>query len=1033
MKKILILSCLLFMANILSAQEITVTGTVTGAEDGAPLPGVNVTVKGTTIGTITNLDGFYSLSNVPSEATLVFSFVGMETQEIAVGNQTEISVILEPDILGLEEVVVIGYGSAQAKDLTAPIVTVSADEITRIATTSAVSGVQGSVPGVQVINSGAPQGSPSVRIRGIASMHGSAPLYIVDGMHFTDIKWLNPNDIQDIAILKDASAAAIYGVRAAGGVILITTKSGKRAKGVTVQYNGYTGIETTINTLEMCNGKEYSTMMIESGLAGNLDASIAKFGAAPDKITWQGQEYSYPAMDVDYYDELMENGLIMNHSLSVRGGGENVDYRVSAGYYSAEGRLINDHKYERVNVSNKINYQPYQWLELGTNIIVSHDNNKNYASEWAAMYNAVPILPMWEENGDYGQRTEYGYLTGSGRANPIVGLDQADDYGNYSRGTRLMYSAHAEIDFFSNNMLKLRTQFTQDQNFGDSRNYAPAYQSGFDWSRTESTLSKNHSQNNNMQIDNTLTFQNNFGSHGVSLMAGLSTRKVDFRQLRGSATGVPWGDNGREEFLYLDNGVADSQIASDGGSSSRGVSYIGRFMYNYAHKYLLNATFRADGTDKYTETWGYFPSVGVGWVLSEEPFMKNQGFLDYAKIRASWGQLGNNNVPRESGSQSIAFKGTNTSRPYDMSYIYGGVISPGYVASRDYNTLKWEITSGLNVGLDLAFLNDRLSVEADWYRKVTKDAAILTNGIMGSAVTPSLIRNAGEILNTGFEFIVGYRGKVGDFGYNVSANLTTLHNEVLKLNDAYIQEGRFARRIRTAVGQPLYSFWGRKVIGIYQNQQEIDEHLYATPDASKPKPGYFKFEDLDGNGIIEEDDFQYLGANIPNILYGGNIDFDYKGFDFGFKFYGIAGNKIQNGDFNLRSVRSHHTDQNFDKALYENRWTAEGDNTEPISGLYYPSAEALTLGNSWNMYNLSSFLIESGSYFKIINITLGYTFKNVIPGSKTGSSIRIRLSADNPYTFFKYNGFDPNVGGKGIDNNTYPLASNFILGVTITY
>ncbi|NQU85661.1 MAG: SusC/RagA family TonB-linked outer membrane protein, partial [Mariniphaga sp.] len=764
-----------------------------------------------------------------------------------------------------------------------------------------------------------------------------------------------------------------------------------------------------------------------------LDPVIAKFGAASDKITWQGVDYSYPNKDVDYYDELIDNGTIMNHNLSMRGGSDNIDYRVSASYYSAEGRLINDHKYERINITNKINFQPYKWLKVGTNIIISNNKNRNSTSTWAAMYNAVPILPLWEDNGDYGQRTEYGYITGSATSNPMVTLDMADGYGNYSGGTRIMYSANAELDLLSNNKLKWRSQFTQELNFGESRGYSPQYESGEDWARLESSLNKSRSKYSNMQIDNTLTYKDDFGDHGVTAMAGISSRKVDSRSLSGRATGVPWGEFGKEEYLYFDNGDPDSQIASDGGSSSRGVSYIGRVMYNYAHKYLLNATFRADGTDKYSETWGYFPSVGIGWVLSEEDFMSDQSIFDYAKIRASWGQLGNNNVPRESGSQSIEFTSGNTSRPYDHSYLFDGVLVPGYEAAIDFNTLIWEVTTEINVGLDMAFLDDKLSVEADWYRKVTNDAAINTNGIMGPGVTPSLTRNAGEILNTGFEFVVDWRDRAGDFGYSISANLTTLHNEVLQISDQYILGGNFERRQRTAVGHALWSFYGKEVLGIYQNQSEIDEHLFDTPDDAKPVPGYFKYEDLNGDGMIDANDYQYLGANIPKITYGGNINLDYKNWDFGLKFYGIAGNKIQNGQFNLRSVRSHHTDQNFDKALYENRWTGEGTSTEMVNGLYYPSAAALTVGNSWNFNTLNSFLIESGSYFKINNITLGYTFENVFPGSINGSSIRIKLSADNPYTFFNYNGFDPNVAGDGRDINTYPLSSNFILGVNIIY
>ena len=746
------------------AQTQTVKGKVTDATNDESMPGVSIVVKGTTVGAVTDNNGNFSVQ-AASDAKLVFSFIGMKPQEVEILGKTNFTIQLEPDVIGLEEVVAIGYGTSKVKDLTAPIATVKAEEITKIASTSAVSALQGSVAGVQVMDAGAPQGTPQVRIRGIGSMQGSAPLYVVDGMFFGNITWLNPNDIQDISVLKDASAAAIYGVRAAGGVILVTTKSGTRSEGITIQYDGYTGIETTSNILEMSNGKEYSTMMIEAGLSDALTPVIDAFGAAPDKISWQGTDYSYPAKDVDYYDELVENGIIMNHNLSARGGSKNADYRVSASYYSAEGRLINDHKYERVNVTSKINFQPYKFLKFGTNFTVVHSNNKNNASTWAAMYNAVPVLPMWEDNGDYGQRSIYGYLTGSATSNPIVALDQADGYGNYNKSSRILYSAHTEIDFLSNDRLKWRTQFTQELNNSNGRSYAPQYQSGEDWARLESNLNKKFSEYNNIQIDNTLTYQNDFGNHGVSLMAGISTRKVDSKSLSGSAKGVPWGDDGKEEYLYFDNGNADSQIASDGGYAERGVSYMSRLMYNYEHKYLLNATFRADGTDKYSETWGYFPSVGIGWVLSEESFMNDQSIFDYAKIRASWGQLGNNNVPRESGSQSISFTGGNANRPYAYSYIFDGVVQQGYLASIDYNTLKWEVTTELNIGLDMSFINDKLSIEADWYRKITTDAAILSNGIMGGGVTPSLIRNAGEILNSGFEFVIDWQDKVGELGY----------------------------------------------------------------------------------------------------------------------------------------------------------------------------------------------------------------------------------------------------------------------------
>ncbi|NQU87558.1 MAG: TonB-dependent receptor plug domain-containing protein, partial [Mariniphaga sp.] len=334
MKKLLTVFLSVMLLTFISwAQTQTINGTVTDAANNDPLPGVTVVVKGTMQGVVTGVDGNFTIE-ADSDAILVFGFVGMKSQEIEISGRTNFTIEMEPDIIGLEEVVAIGYGTAKVKDLTAPITTVKAAELTKIASTSAVSALQGLVPGVQVMDAGAPQGTPSVRIRGIGSMRGSAPLFIVDGMHFGNIAWLNPNDIQEISVLKDASAAAIYGVRAAGGVILVTTKSGSRSEGFTIEYDGYTGIESTSNILQMSNGREYSTMMIESGLSSVLDPVIAKFGAASDKISWQGTDYSYPNKDVDYYDELMDKGTIMNHNLSLRGGSDNIDYRVSASYYS---------------------------------------------------------------------------------------------------------------------------------------------------------------------------------------------------------------------------------------------------------------------------------------------------------------------------------------------------------------------------------------------------------------------------------------------------------------------------------------------------------------------------------------------------------------------------------------------------------------------------------------------------------------------------------------------------------------------------
>jgi TonB-linked SusC/RagA family outer membrane protein len=1013
MKRILfILFCLPLMANITFAQ-ITVTGTVTSATDNDPIPGANVVIRGTTIGTITNVEGNYTLSNVPSEATLVFSFIGMQTQEIYVDGRSEINVSLGVDAIGIEEVVSIGYGTARAIDLTAPIKTITSEDITRTISTNAISALQGSVPGVQVINQGAPGSSPQLRIRGIGSMQGSQPLYVVDGMFYSNINWLSPNDINSISVLKDASAASIYGVRAAGGVVMITTKQGRHHEGIVIEYAGYTGINSTSNLMKMTNTEQYSTMLIEAGIASRLEPSVELWGGRP--FTHNGTQYTIPATETDWYNELLGpeggTGRTMNHSLSLRGGTETTTYHVGTSYTSEDGLFrLGDHKWERINMRANINFNPYNFLEIGTSLNINHNRTQNPGSVWGSIYYAVPTMPVRnsDDDEDFAGPVAAGYSVGPVN-NPFAQLYYQTGNFNFSRGLNLDYNAFANIRFLGDDRLVYRTQFSHRIGNGHGRSFSPVYFIDDKLKNEVSTLNKNHNNSSLIHLDHTLTFRNTFGGHGITTMAGFSTRHFNSRNLSGSANNVP-GDY--EHYLYFFNSTTSGPeyfSVGDGGSTEVGASFFGRLMYNYEHKYLLNATFRGDGTDKYSQTWGYFPSFGVGWVVSQEPFMQAQGILDFLKLRASWGQLGNNNVARESGSRAI-------STGFNLSYIFNDVIMPGYRPSIFYNTLIWEVLEETNAGIEFSTLNHRLSAEIDWYRKVTKNAAHWTNNLMGAG---GLIRNQGEILNTGYEFTLSWRDQVGDFGYNVSSNVSTLRNEVLDLGgQPYITSGS---DIRTQVGHPLYSFYGYRVEGIYQTQEEIEAHI-NTEAHPQVEPGFLRFEDVNGDGIIDHEDRQFLGANIPTLTYGGQINLNYRNFDFNASVYGVHGNKIINS---LRGQRSHHGDYNFDMDLYENRWTGEGtSNTHP---------SAFGTLHSWNMNNLSTFLVESGSFFRIQNITIGYTFENLIPGSATGSKLRLRLSAQNPYTRFAFNGFTPEVTGTGQAAGVHPIPTSYTIGVNITY
>lgn len=999
-----------------TAQSVTVSGTVFSSDDNQPIPSANVLVKGTNRGTVTDIFGNYRLENVPNDAVLVFSYIGMITQEIEVNGRELIDVTLEIDAIGLDAIVVIGYGTARSLDLTAPITTVDAETISRNISTNAISALQGVVPGLQVTNSGAPGAGPQIRVRGIGSMQGANPLYVVDGMFYNDINWLSPNDIESVSVLKDASAASIYGVRAAGGVILVSTKRGRLGEGIIIEYDGYTGINATSNMLQMTNSEQYSTMLIEAGLHSRLQPSIDNWGGRP--FTHNGQQYIIPSTDTNWFNELLgSNGgvaPIMNHSLSVRGGTDNISYHVGTSYTGEDGMFQNtDHRWQRTNLRASLDFSPYSFLELGTSFNLNQTRTSNPGQNWGGMYYAVPTMPVRnsEVEDDFAGAIAAGYFVGPVN-NPAAQLYFGQGNWNYNKLVSLDYNAFANLRFLGDDRLVLRTQFSHSIRNGNSRNFNPVFFVDEKLRNENSSLNRNFNESNLYHLDNILTYRNQFaGSHNLTAMGGFSVRQFRSLNMGGSATNVP---GSQESFLYFRNaedpGFENFRVF-DGGSTEVGVSYFGRIMYNYDDRYLANATLRADGTDKYSERWGYFPSFGLGWVVSEEEFMQEQTLFNQLKLRGSWGRLGNNNVARESGSRAIQ-------SGFFTSYVFNDVISPGYRPSVFYNTLIWELTDEFNTGIEFSTLNHRLSGEVDYFRKVTKNAAIFTSNLMGAG---GLIRNQGEILNTGMEFLLRWSDIAGDLRYSVSANLSTLRNEVLDLGgEPYIQTGS-TQPYRSEPGYSLYSWYGYIVEGVYQTMEEIENHI-DTSIHSQVRPGFLRFRDVNGDGIIDENDRVHLGSNIPKFTYGGQINLQYRNFDFSTSVYGVYGNKIFNA---LRGGRSHHGDYNFELDLYQNRWTGEGSTNS------YPSAEGLF--HSWNMNNMNSFLVEDGSFFRIQNITVGYTFNDLIPGSSTGNRVRFRLTAQNPLSIFAFNGFTPEVGGVGSAGGVVPIPRSITLGVNITY
>lgn len=1024
--KLLFCLCLLLTATSLFGQSnLTISGIVTEKSTGYPAIGVSVFVKGTTTGTVTSADGEYTLSNVPANSTLVFSYIGMLTKEVLVNNQTVINVLLEDDTQNLDEVVVIGYGTSKAKDLTAPITVIKADEITKHTTSSPMGALQGKVPGVQITNSGQPGSGPMVRIRGIGSFDKeNGPLYVVDGMFYDNINFLNTADIEDISILKDASAASIYGVRAANGVVLVTTRKGAINRPATVTYDGYVGFQKATNVLKMANSEQYATMVREigdqTGLA-ILDKSAELFGGTQ----------ANPGANTDWYKELLRTALVHNHSIDVSGGTEKAAYSVGANYLYQEGIMDSENEYERFNLRAKADYNAFNWLKIGANVVVSNaDQIEASPSAWGYAFQTPSIIPVMDDRRSaedafpvkYASPSQLGMATYF--SNPVA---NANYYNRKNNSVRVLPTFYAQIDFLPEK-LSFKTAYSQDINFLQTREYNQVYKVGGAQEKTVSDLRKDNDWTRSWIVDNTLTYRDSFDEHNFTVMAGNSVRTENWRSLRGKAPGVPGGE---DEYLYLGQGNADGRETSDDGTTYRGVSWFGRVQYDWNSKYILSATMRADGSSKYQQTWGYFPSVGAAWNISEEGFMKNQKVFDYMKLRASWGKLGNDKIKASDGFASIT-------QSLNTSGVYGQGILPGYTNLVYFSWLEWEVVNETNVGIDFTMLNNRLRVEADWYYRLTENAVIDAPLPMGAG---NLLGNNGEILNTGVELSLNWSDRVGkDFSYYIGGNITTLKNEVKNLNGLpYIYGGSAEFRTISKVGGELNAYYGHKIAGVYQNQAEIDADPIAV--ANGLVPGDFKYVDQNNDGKIDNEDRVELGSYIPNFTYGINLGMSYKNFDFSMVMQGVTGNQIVN---RKRGDRRWQSDINYDADQVENRWTGEGSTNK------YPSAAGSI--KPWNISKFNDFYVESGAYFRIQNIQAAYT----LPKKKTGKikmpTIRLSLTAERPFTFFKANSFTPELAGTnkgstmsdaatgtmsdaaiGFDTQVYPLAASYTFGLRIIY
>jgi TonB-linked SusC/RagA family outer membrane protein len=1011
MRKLYLFFCLLLSsAWVLSQQSMQVTGRVTGT-DGAGIPGVTVMVKGTQQGAITDLDGAYTISST-ADAVLVYSFIGYKTQEIAVSGQTTIDVVLVETAYDMDEVVVIGYGTAAVKDVTGTIAVVKADEITSQPVPNVAEALQGKVAGVMVSNNGTPGSTPTIRIRGLGTVRSNAsPLYVVDDVFVDDISFLSPHQIETITVLKDASSAAIYGVRAANGVIIITTKNGK-FQSPKFNYSGYVGIQQVSNLLDLADRDQYIALVNEKIAVGE-DRGTSSTPFDPN---------AYPD-NTDWFKEILNPATIQNHNIGITGGNEMADYYFGVGITSQEG-LVKDNKYTRVNLRGSSDITVNKWLKAGYGITVSGWKSDNAADVLGQAYIAPPAFkPMVDEN----TYTDPVILGFGNFANPAATIKY---HNSVDQGLNTLANIYAEIQPVKD--LKIRSSFTLDGNYSQNRDYTPVYWVSVTQNDTLSSLSKSNDQQLNYTFDNTVTYNKVVGNHRFNLMGGLSFVQFKSQGLSASTKRVPYFT---ESTLYLSNGSLDDLTASDWGSLIRSTSYFGRLFYSYKDRYLLTATLRRDGSSTFPtdERWGNFPSVGVGWVVSEEDFFGDVSAIDFLKVKASWGVLGNNQVPQNAytvtvnnwGGYSIVYG------PYGSSTISQGASITSLVEPQ----LRWETVEEFDAGIEALAFNDHLNADLGFYRRMTK-SAIFPVPLIGTAGTSgsSYLDNNADILNMGVELTLNWTNRVSNrLSYNVGGNFSFNHNEVYRLEPGtlpFYDAGAFngALATYTQEGHPVGEFYVLEVAGVFQNFDEVNNYTDTEGNLIMPDavPGDFKYVDHNGDGVIDDQDRIPYGSYTPKLMYSFNLGINYGQFDFSMELQGVSGNKV----YNTKRI-NRFGNENYDADFAENRWHGEGTSTT------YPSADVAGGKNAYP----NTFLVESGAYFRIRNLQLGYTIPASLTNRIDSESIRVYVSAQNLFTAFSYNGFTPEMPGDrnttpstaGMDYSVYPLSRIISFGLSLNF
>jgi len=1027
---VLLLSVFTMQSGFAQEQSQFVSGNVKSADDGMGIPGATVAIEGTKKATSTDFDGNFRLEAKTGDV-IAISFMGFKTQRITVGTQKTVNVTLQTEAADLKEVVVIGYGTQKRTTVTSAITQVTGENLAKTNTINALQGLQGQAAGLQITStSGQPGEKMNVVIRGLGTTGGSNPLYVVDGILTGDITYLNNSDIESISVLKDAASSAIYGSQAANGVILVTTKKGKRNSPGKITFDQYYGVQSVARKVDLLNAREYAVILNEAAVNSGKSPYFTN-----EQIVTLGK-------GTNWMDKMLtDNAATKNFSFGASGGSETSVYSTSLAYLGQEGIVGGKDlsNYERYNFRFNSEHKLYKdVLTLGQNLSFAYvDKNgigvgNQYNNSLRSAFQTTPLLPMYDAEGNYYDTTNDSEQWLSGVANPYAMMDYNNQ--NESNNQKLLGNVYLQVEPIKD--LTFKTTLGLDYYVSEGHSYKPEYHLSIYANNNYDTVNQNMSKNRSITWDNLLGYKFNVAEdHHFEAMAGTSYINYAGTSVEANNADVIFNDL---EHAWIDNTTnKDGSKITMKGKKEENIlmSYFGRLNYNFKDTYLFNATLRADGSSKFApdNQWGYFPSVSAGWVMSNEGFLKDSQAINFLKLRASWGQVGNQSI---TSFQYLATIKSNTT-----NYIFGNneganYLTPGAYPDRFANPdLKWETSEQINLGLDARFLNNALSVTADVYKKTNKDWLVLAPVLATAGANPPYI-NGGDVVNKGVELSLNYQNKVGDFNYSVSANGAYNKNTVGEIpnidgvihglsNELYDNAGEF---YRAQDGFPLGYFWGYKTGGVFQNQDQINNYKSANGVVLQPSaaPGDIIYSNTNGDDKIDADDKTSIGNPNPDFTYGFSLSANYKAFDFSLMANGVAGNQIVQSYRNQSGAFGNYTSRIL------SRWHGEGTSN---------SMPRVTEDNK-NFTQFSDLYVQDGDFLRINTVTLGFDLAKMNKSkSFFASQFRIYFSVLNLHTFTKYDGMDPEIGfgssnddqkfSSGVDVGYYPRPRTYMLGLNV--